>query len=216
MEKLKIKSGSKITTMLIINGEYGKEMKSSFEKNVSDSSILITIPIVDGKRAVVGDMQPLLIKYSMDGVAYAVEGYIDDVVKQGVRQYWRVRKTSEVREFFQRTDVRVKARLNITFVKIWWDAHGQIQEDESIGMSEDISAGGLAFYENTPLTVGEIITVNLPGQGKKKGLSGRSEVCWVRSTEPGNAFKHMVGLRFIFENQGEKEKVAAYVASIPK
>ncbi len=216
MEKLKIKSGSKITTMLIINGEYGKEMKSSFEKNVSDSSILITIPIVNGKRAAIGDMQPLLIKYSMDGVAYAVEGYIDDIVKQGARQYWRVRKTSEVREFFQRTDVRIKARFNITFLKIWWNAHGELQEDESIGMTEDISAGGLALYENTPLAVGEIITVKLPNQGKKKGLEGRSEVCWVRSTEPGNAFKNMVGLRFIFENQGEKERVAAYVASIPK
>lgn len=216
MEKLKIKSGSKITTMLIIDGEYGKEMKSSFEKNVSDSSILITIPIVDGKRAKIGDMQPLLVKYSMDGVAYAVEGYIDDIVKQGARQYWRVRKTSEVREFFQRTDVRVRARLNVTFIKKWWDVHGEPKEDESIGMTEDISAGGLAFYENTPLAVGEIITVKLPKTPKHKEMEGRSEVCWVRSTEPGNAFKHMVGLRFIFEDQAEKERVAAYVAALPK
>ena len=214
MEKLKIRQGAKVTVIVMHQDKEALHLRSTFEKNVNESSFLVSVPIVNGKRADIDQFQKLLIQYDFNSASYAVEGYIDDYVKVGVRNYWKIRKTSENRQFFQRADVRIKVQIPLKFIKKWWTPDGIDQQEELSGLTADISAGGCAMFGNVTLSVGEVVDLTLPQQGRKKPVDLRGEVCWVRDTEKGNAFRYLAGIKFIFMEQKEKERVGSYVAAL--
>lgn len=214
MEKLKIRQGTKLNIALEDNNDEKFELKSTFEKNINDSSFLISVPMQQGKRLELDEFKKLYIKYEMGDTAFVVEGFIDDYVKEGIRNYWKIRKVSENREFFQRSDQRIKARLNIKVAKRWWSPEGVDALEDLDALTLDISSGGLAMFIDTTLSVGEIVETTLPKRGNRKEVPVRSETCWVRQTEKGNAYRYIVGLKFMFTNTKDREKVERYVGGL--
>lgn len=212
MDKLKIQQGSKLSIAVGDSGDF--TLRSTFEKNLNAISFLISVPISNGKRLQVDEFQKLQIKYEISDSSYIVEGFVDDCVKHGVRNYWKIRKVSENREFFSRSSERVKIGLDIKVGKRWWSPQGVDSLEELDALTLDISAGGLAMFMDITLSVGEVVEVTLPSQGKKKEVHVKAETCWVRQTERGNAYRQIIGLRFIFMDAKERGKVEKYVSGL--
>lgn len=222
MAQLKIRTGTKL--FLVYAGERQVKnedftIRSTFEKNLNESSFLISVPLKNGQRMEPDEDKKLLIKYAMGGEDIIVEGYVDDVVKQGIRQYWKIRKVTEGRKFFQRMDERVQTVLRVNYTRLEWISNTLEEQRTEEGATLDISAGGLAMFLNDKLTVGEIIYINLPTVGRAKAGKGfmvRGETCWLRDTQKGNAFRHTMGAKFIFDTSEEKKKMSAYMGAVAK
>ena len=105
--ELRIKSGTKLRMALDVPiGEQPKfNMICTFVKSVDVASFLISIPMVDGKPMPIDERRKLLIRYGTDKDAMIVAGYADDVVKEGIRRCWKIRRVAELRQFFQRADL---------------------------------------------------------------------------------------------------------------
>lgn len=220
--QLKIRTGTKL--FLVYAGERQVKnedftVRSTFEKNLNDSSFLISVPLKNGQRMEPDESKKLLIKYAMGGEDIIIEGYVDDVVKQGIRQYWKIRKVTEGRRFFQRTDERIQTVLRIAYTRMDWIVNTLDEYRTEEGATLDISAGGLAMFLNDKLDVGEIIYINLPTIGRSKAGKGfmvRGETCWLRDAQKGNPFRHTMGAKFIFDTTDEKKKMSAYMDAVAK
>lgn len=222
MAQLKIRTGTKL--FLVYAGERQVKnedftIRSTFEKNLNESSFLISVPLKNGQRMEPDEEKKLLIKYAMGGEDIIIEGYVDGVVKQGVRQYWRIRKVTEGRKFFQRQDERVQLVLRVSYTRLSWITNTLEEQRTEEGATLDVSAGGLAMFLNDKLDVGEIIHINLPTIGRSKAGKGfmvRGETCWLRDAQKGSAFRHTMGAKFIFDTSDEKKKMSAYVGAAAK
>lgn len=222
MAQLKIRAGTKLSLVYAGERQVKNEdftMRSTFEKNLNESSFLISIPMQNGKRMEPDEEKKLLIKYAMGGEDVVVEGYIDDVVKQGIRQYWKIRKVTEGRKFFQRQDERVQIAIRVNYTRLEWIANTLEEQRTEEGLTLDVSAGGLAMFLNDKLNVGEIIYINLPTVGRTKAGKGfmvRGETCWLRDAAKGSPFRHTMGAKFIFDTTEEKNKMSAYMGAVLK
>ncbi len=156
--ELKIRAGTKLRMALDVPiGEQPKfNLICTFVKSLDVASFLISIPMVDGKPMPTDQRRKLLIRYGTDKYAMIVAGYADDVVKEGIRRCWKIRRVAEQRQFFQRADERLKVTIPITYSQPTWrpDSEGNIRPEE--GLTLDISAGGLASYVGMRLIVGDV------------------------------------------------------------
>jgi hypothetical protein len=221
-ETLKIRSGSKL--QLAFDAPMGKEpvfdMICTFGKALDESAFLISIPMKGGKALPLDENQKLLIRYGQGDNTMIVAGYPDDVVKEGIRRYWKIRRVSEQRQFFQRADERLKVALRVQYRQDTWplNSDGEIEKED--GMSLDISAGGAAIYLNRRFDVGEICELTLPRVGLAQ--EGRAiedivaVICWNREAPKGSLYRNICGLQFRFEDGADREKVKAYVANVKK
>ncbi|MCR5459813.1 MAG: PilZ domain-containing protein [Acetatifactor sp.] len=216
---LKIKAGTKLR--MAYDAELGKEpnfnMICTFNKSLNESAFLISIPVVNGKPLEVDESQKLLIQYGSGSDAMIFAGYVDDTVKEGVRRYWKIRRVSEQRQFFQRADERVKVTLRIEYSQETWElnADGEISKED--GMTLDVSAGGAAVFMNRHFDVGEIVTLNLPRVGtsaKGQALTEIGNVCWVREAPKGSMYRLLCGLQFRFSDSSEKEQLQDYLTNV--
>ncbi|MGN1334403.1 MAG: PilZ domain-containing protein [Anaerovoracaceae bacterium] len=217
---IKIKSGTKLSMALDV--PMGQEpvfnMVCSFNKSLDESAFLISIPVVKGKAMEVDDTQKLLIRYGTGTDAMILAGYVDDVVKEGIRRYWKIRRVSEQRQFFQRADERVKVTLKVEYHQETWPLNdeGVIENEE--GMTLDISAGGAALYLNRRFDVGEVCTLALPRIGtSEKGKAVEDlvgAVCWMREAPRGSLYRNICGLQFRFAGADDKKVVSNYIQNV--
>jgi hypothetical protein len=219
MATLKIKSGTKLH--MAYDAELGKEpefnMVCTFNRSLNESAFLISIPVVNGKPLEVDESQKLLIQYGGGADAMIFAGYVDDTVKEGVRRYWKIRRVSEQRQFFQRADERVKVTLRVEYCQETWplNADGEIPKED--GMSLDVSAGGAAVFMNRRFDVGEIVELSLPRVGtsaKGQALMEVGTVCWVREAPKGSMYRLLCGLQFRFGDSSEKEQLQDYLSNV--
>ena len=215
MSQLPIKTGTKLSLRYADDKTDKDEfrLRSTFEKNVNDTSFLMSIPLLDGKRLEADHERKLLIRYGEGNSTIIVEGYVDDVVKQGIRQYWKVRKVTEGRKFFKRQDERIQASVDVTYSKLSWI--GATIDDRRVeeGQTLDFSLGGIALMLNDETTVGEIIEVTFPTLSRAKAgqsVSTKAECCWQRKLQKGSGFRFASGLKFIFETTDAKKQMQAY------
>ena len=219
---LRIKSGSKLR--LALDAPIGKEpnfsMVCTFVKSLDEATFLISIPMRGGQPLQVDDQQTLLFCYGADADAMIVAGYVDDVVKEGIRRYWKIRRVSEQRPFFRRADERLKVTIPIHYSQPTWtpDEDGIVHPEE--GMTLDISAGGLAAYQNYNFSVGEACEVTLPTIGAtREGQEIEnvvSVVCWAREAPKGSPFRRICGYQFRFADGEERQRMQDYVANIKR
>lgn len=217
---LKIRSGTKL--QLAYDAAVGEQpnfnMVCTFNKSLDDSAFLISIPMVGGKALEVDDTQKLLIRYGSGSDAMILAGYVDDTVKDGIRRYWKIRRVSEQRQFFQRADERLKVTLKVEYKQETWEVNenGEIPKEE--GMSLDISAGGAAIYLNRRFDVGEICEISLPRIGtteKGKALVDLvGTVCWLREAPKGSLYRNLCGFQFRFADPSEKQRLQAYLENV--
>lgn len=218
---LKIRSGTKLS--LALDTPVGKEpefnLVCTFFKSLDESAFLISVPMKGGKSLPVDENQKLLIRYGQGEDSMILAGYADDVVKEGLRRYWKIRRVTEQRQFFKRADERLKVALGIQYIQDTWPANydGIIEKEE--GMSLDISAGGLALYLNRVFNVGEICEVTLPNIGiakEGKGCELVAVVCWCREAPKGSIYRNICGMQFRYADEAEKEGVKNYLAYLKK
>ena len=221
-DELKIRSGTKLRMALDV--PFGKEPEfnliCTFVKSLDSASFLISIPMRDGAPLPLDDQQKLLICYGSAAYTKIVAGYADDVVKEGIRRCWKIRRVSEQRQFFRRTDERLKVTIPIRYTQATWrpNEDGIIPPEE--GMTLDISAGGLASYLNRNLAVGEVCDITLPSIGTTKEgheISGAvAVVCWTREAPKGSPFRRVAGFQFRFADSVERQQMQDYVTNIKK
>jgi hypothetical protein len=222
MSELKIKSGTKL--QLALDAPTGKEpefnMVCTFGKALDESAFLISIPMHGGKRLELDENQKLLIRYNQGSDPMILAGYADDVVKDGVRSFWKIRRVSEQRQFFQRADERIKVALKVDYRQDTWALNDQGAIDPESGMTLDISAGGAALYLNRRFEVGEIITLTLPRIGTTPEGKAISDivavVCWEREAPKGSLYRHICGVQFRLEDGPERKRLKAYVEHVKK
>lgn len=220
--ELRIKQGTKLR--LALDSTIGKEpefnLVCTFVKSLDAASFLISIPMRDGKPLPLDDQQKLLICYGSDANAMIVAGYADDVVKEGIRRCWKIRRVSEQRQFFQRADERLKVTIPIHYSQPTWqpNADGVIPSEE--GMTLDISAGGLATYLNRNLTVGEVCELTLPKIGTSRDgheiTNVVGAICWTREAPKGSRYRFVCGYQFRFNDGVERQQMQKYVANIKR
>ena len=216
---LRIKTGTKLQMAadVTIGEEPNFNMICTFNKSLDESAFLISIPMVGGKPMEADESTKLLIRYGTGNDAMILAGYVDDVVKDGIRRYWKIRRVSEQRQFLQRTDERLKVTLRIEYKQETWavNAEGVIPTED--GMSLDISAGGAAIYMNRRFDVGEVVELTLPRigtteQGKAQDLVGT--VAWMREAPKGSLYRQLCGLKFRFGEQEERQRLQEYIQNV--
>lgn len=217
---INIMRGTKMN--MAFDQELGKspvfDLLCTFGGAVDESSFLVSIPLKNGKPLEIDMMQKLLFKYSLGGEQLIVAGYADDVVVEGIRKYWRIRRVQERRQFFERADERYKVALHIEYMQDNWPVNdeGQIEYEE--GMTLDISAGGVAMFQNRPFEVGESVFLKLPrvGVGKEGVLpdDAVSVVCWMREAPKGSPYRYVCGYKFKFGADEEKQTMQEYVTFV--
>jgi len=219
-DKLKIKSGTKL--QMAFDVPMGQEpnfnMICTFNKSIDESAFLISIPVVNGAALPIDESQKLLIRYGSGNDAMILAGYADDLVKDGIRRYWKIRRVSEQRQFFQRSDERLKVTLRVQYKQETWDVNedGNITKED--GMTLDISAGGAALYMNRRFDVGEICELTLPRIGTSE--SGKeiadvvSVICWVREAPKGSLYKFICGIQYRFPEPEEKQRMQEYCGNV--
>ncbi len=220
--KLSIRTGSKLNMAYDVPA--GQEpqfgMICTFAKSLDESCFLVSIPMKDGKPLELDESQKLLIRYGSGENAMILAGYVDDVVKDGIRRYWKVRRVAEQRQFFKRSDERVKITLKCQYYQDTWavDDNGEIPRQE--GMTLDISAGGTAMYLNRIFQVGEICNFVLPKLGVAKEAGEVDElvgvVCWNREAPKGSLYRNITGLQFRIGDTAEKQKLQDYISFVKK
>ena len=85
---LKIKNGTKLKMAFDVPVEDDPvfNMLCTFYKSLDESAFLISIPMVNGKPLEVDDTKKLLIRYGDGKNAMILAGYVDDIVKDGIRR----------------------------------------------------------------------------------------------------------------------------------
>ena len=145
---------------------------------------------------------------------------MDDVVKEGIRRYWKIRRVTEQRQFIKRVDVRMKVELPIKYMQDTWELNSDGEIDKEQGETMDISNNGLAVYMNRWFEVGESCIFTLPRIGTLSDGVAEQEVvgvvCWVRELPKGASFRFVCGIQLRFANLEERRKMQEYVMYVKK
>lgn len=217
---LKIKSGTKLQMAFDVDVDKDPvfNMVCTFNKSLDESAFLISIPAVDGKLLEIDESKKLLLRYGTGNDTMFLAGYADDVVKEGIRKYWKIRRVTEQRQFFQRADERLKVLLKITYKSDTWmmNDDGVIESED--GMTLDISAGGAAIYLNSRFDVGEVINISFPRVGTSEKGRAISDivaaVCWLREAPKGSLYRNICGLQFRFGESADRKRVQGYIENV--
>lgn len=222
MGTLDIKRGTKM--QLAKDAAVGQEpvfnMLSTFNKELDESAFLVSIPMLDGKPLQADESQKFLFRYEEGEETRIIAGYVDDVIKEGIRRYRKIRRVTENRQFVKRIDVRMKVELPVKFMQDTWELNSQGEIEQESGETMDISNNGLAVYMNRWFEVGETCIFTLPRLGNaSEGMPSREVVgviCWEREMPKGGPFRFVTGIQLRFANTDEKVKMQEYVAYVKK
>lgn len=220
--ELNLPSGTKMR--MAYDVPYGKEpdfnIICTFKKALDASAFLVSIPMVDGKSLLMDENQKMLIRVAQGSEELIIAAYVDDVVKEGIRRYWKMRRVSEQREFIKRRDERLKMALKVDYYQPTWpiDEDGRIRPEES--MSLDISAGGAALFVNRFFEVGEVIVMTLPRLGTAPEGAAIPDiiaaVCWSREAPKGSIYRFLCGVQFRMGDDGQREQIQNYMHYVKK
>lgn len=195
-------------------------MVSTFNRALDESAFLVSIPMRDGKAFIPEETQKILFQYGLGEETAIVAGYVDDVIKEGIRRYWKVRKVVEQRQFIKRVDVRMKVELPVKFMQDTWELNAAGEIEKEPGETMDISNNGLAVYMNRWFGVGETCIFTLPRMGTEAEGVHELEVvgviCWMRDLPKGSAFRFVAGIQLRFANVEERMEMQKYVAYVKK
>ena len=143
---------------------------------------------------------------------------MDDVVKEGIRRYWKVRRVTEQRQFVQRRDIRLKIQIPVTYMQDTWELNSEGQIEKETGETMDISNNGMAVCMNRWFQVGESCIFTLPRLGNAgEGQEARDAVgviCWMRELPKGGPFRFAAGIQLRFSSTEESREMQDYVAYV--
>ena len=220
--ELKIPAGTKLR--VAYDTPLGKEpeynMVCTFSKAIDESAFLVSVPMVGGKSLLMDENQKMLIRVNQGGEELVIAAYADDVVKEGIRRYWKMRRVSEQRQFIKRRDERLKIALKVDYFQPTWPIgdDGRIGTEES--MTLDVSAGGAALFVNRHFEVGEVIVLNLPRIGVGPEGAAVPEVvaavCWGREAPKGSSYRFVCGVQFRMGDDAQREQLQNYMLYVKR
>lgn len=217
---LKINKGTKMRLAfdVPISQEPKFNMICTFNKALDESAFLVSIPMVGGKALEPDENQKLLFQYGEGEETCIVAGYVDDVVKEGIRRFWKVRRVTEQRQLIKRVDIRMKVALPVQYMQDTWALNSEGEIDKESGETMDISNGGLAVYLNHWFEVGETCIFTLPRIGTASNGVPAHEVvgvvCWMREVPKGGKFRFVAGIQLRFSDTEERASMQNYVAYV--
>lgn len=218
---LNAKQGSKIYVAydVPIGVQPDFTMMCTYKEDLDESTFLMSVPFgPDGRPVPMDDDRKLLMKLGNGMESMIMAGYVDDEVVDGYHTYWKVRRVTELRQFFKRTDERYKVTLRVQYLQDTWapNAQGLIEPMEA--MTLDISAGGAAMYINTRFEVGEVIELTFPRVGRDFAGEGVANViaavCWYKEAPKGAGYRHICGIQYRFEDSLERERMKIYCEAV--
>ena len=214
MPKLRIASGTKLDLQLI-GLEHGKKLylKSTFEKNVDEDCFLISAPIHKEEYVIFEPLAKLVIRYVQGNIIRILTGCVDEHIKIGVRNYWKIHMLSEERQFVKRSHERTNISLRISFNKANILSNDPYKKEKMYAIGKDISYGGIALKINDLLETNDVIEINLPLVGRMK-ITQKAQTRWITATEKDKSFSYLAGFRFVFTTAEEKENMKAYVGAL--
>jgi len=215
-----IEAGTKLQVAIFV--EVGQklnfDMIASYKEGIDESSFLMSAPLKDGKAFDIDENTKLMLQYTMGSETLIIAAYKDDEVKLGVRRFWKMRRVSEQRQFFQRADERYKMALHCEFWQETWPLkEGRIEREEALTI--DLSAGGAAVYMGMHIDVGELIKFELPRVGNSpdgQALESVASVCWTREAPKGSPYKNIYGLQYKFADDADKDVMRLYIDNLRK
>ncbi len=193
-------------------------MVCTFHRPVDETLFLVSVPIVEGKPLIPDEKQKFLFKFRQGGEEFILGGYVDDIVKEGIRRYLKIYKVSEERKLYKRADVRLKVALPVEYYDETWplNEHGTITPEK--GETLDISNGGAALYSNRVFDVGTVFTFVLPRIGTARDgiakLPVVGVICWDREAPKGLGYKYIFGVQFRFSGTEDQQALADYVTFV--
>ncbi len=195
------------------------DLSSSYFKTIDDACFLASVPLKGGKPVPVSETQKLLVRYSIGAENMVISAYCDDVVKQGIRTYWKLRRVSEQRHFFQRKDERYKVTLRAEYSHpSWTPIDGKVDREEAVTL--DISAGGAALFMNNRFDVGDVCHLFLPRVSSDDEGQAINDIvaaiCWYRDAPIGSPCRFIGGVQFRFVSDEERDEIRSYVENIKK
>ena len=161
-------------------------MVCTFNKALDESAFLVSIPMVNGKALTPDETQKMLFQYGEGDDVQIAAGYVDDVVKEGIRRYWKERRVTEQRQFIKCVDIRMKVELPVQYMQDTWALNAEGEIDKENGETMDISNNGLAVYMNRWFEVGETCIFTLPrisGRRPARARSGRRSLLDARAAK---------------------------------
>jgi len=221
--EINLKKGSKIIMAydVPIGIEPKFDMIVSFVKNLDEAVFLVSIPMEkNGEEVPIDENRKLLMRYGQGNVQSLIAGYADDLVEDGTRRYWKVRRVTEHRQYIKRTDERVKAQMNMEFTQETWPQLKDGTTEHETGYTLDISYSGAAVFMNRRFKVGETVEIFLPGMGVGPGSDPMNYVvcgvCWLREAPKGSVYRNVCGLQYRFSDGIERERMKLYVENVRK
>ncbi|MGN0395747.1 MAG: PilZ domain-containing protein [Coprococcus sp.] len=219
---LNIKQGTRMKLAFDVpaNQEPQFNMMCTYNKAIDESAFLVSIPMLDGKALIPEEDQKMLFRYGEGEETQVVAGYVDDVVKEGIRRFWKVRRVAETRQFIKRVDVRMKVELPVKYMQDTWALNSMGEIDKESGETADISNNGLAVCMNRWFNVGESCIFTLPRLGTVSDGQASQDVvgvvCWTRELPKGGEYRYVAGIQLRFGDQEERSKMQNYVAYVKK
>lgn len=216
MNNIKISKGDKIKFAFFKENEKPSFSHiSTFYKKIDETAILISAPYKNGEILEADENTKILFVHSGVGGEMFFSGYCDDIVKEGIRTYWKIRIVEDDRKFYQRTDERYKVILPIKYTNPLWELDEFGEPEIREGDSSDISAGGVALKNNDNFKIGEIIELDLPSFSNIEGIKKISAVvCWQRELQK-EYYKIITGLQFNV-TKSEKDAIKLYIESVKR
>lgn len=219
---LNVKSGTKMKIAFDVPANQTPQfnMMCTYNKAIDESAFLVSIPMLNGKALIPDEDQKMLFSYGDGEETQIVAGYVDDVIKEGIRRFWKVRRVAENRQFVKRVDVRMKVELPVEYMQDTWALNNQGEIDKENGKTADISNNGLAVYMNRWFNVGESCIFTLPRLGTASDGQSSMDVvgvaCWTRELPKGGEFRYVTGIQLRFNGMDDRSAMQNYVSYVKK
>ncbi len=119
---LEIRTGTRLQTAFdtVVGVTPQFDMLCTFARSLDESAFLVSVPMKDGQPLPIDDTKKMLFAYGSGEEKVIMAGYADDLVTEGIRRYWKIRRVTEQRQFLERVNERYKITLRLEYTQETW------------------------------------------------------------------------------------------------
>jgi len=194
-------------------------LMSTMCQAIDETNFLISIPMLDGKPLPFDDTQRFIFNFKLGLEEIIFSAYLDDQVKDGIRNYWKMRRVTELRTFLRRADQRFNVMLRVDYTSDSWKLKSDGTAEMREALTIDVSSGGASMNLGYKFMVGDICELYFPRVGITEEGRPRNvvaAVCWMREAPKGSVYPMICGVQFRFSDNIEREQLKIYMGAVQK